>query len=374
MNWKFLKRIIVGLLLLVIAFPLIFWNEGRAVKRKKALNIGEGMVISVSNQKIDPENEGELVHVTGFATTNEILSDPVFLVQTNAIFLSRDVEMYQWVEIQRTVQKEDETETYFTYSKEWRSSLIDSSDFEREYTHENPDHMPYETKLFTAKNVQVGVFHLSSSLINSIEGFQPFILPDHTESPQVFDRKIHKEKNGYYLGNNPNEPRIGDLRVSFRRIVPQDVSIVAGQRKDTLIPYWVNEDSTLEELRMGTHSAEKIFQKARTENLIVTWASRIVGFFFMLFGFMQFLNIFSDAGNDVPILDDFIDVIEVGAFLSSALLGGIFFFITVTLAWLIYRPWLGGTLLAMAVILIVFKKKELKRTIQKRRLKQGHRM
>ena len=60
------KGILFGLVLFVAGFPFLFWNEGNAVKTAKAIDEGEGACVSLeSNEKVDPEMEGKLVHLTG---------------------------------------------------------------------------------------------------------------------------------------------------------------------------------------------------------------------------------------------------------------------------------------------------------------------
>ena len=38
------KGIVFGIILFIVSFPLLFWNEGRAVKRHKTLEEGGGAV------------------------------------------------------------------------------------------------------------------------------------------------------------------------------------------------------------------------------------------------------------------------------------------------------------------------------------------
>ena len=73
-----LKGIVFGLAFLIAAFPVLFWNEGRAVKQYKTLNEGAGSVISLPEARVLPENEGKLVHVSGTAVTDDIVTDTEF--------------------------------------------------------------------------------------------------------------------------------------------------------------------------------------------------------------------------------------------------------------------------------------------------------
>ena len=93
-----LGGIIIGIILILVSLGVLWWNEGRAVKTARSLEEGGGAVVSVAADKVDAQNEGKLVHLTGLATTDEILADPVFGISDKAIRLDRDVEMYQWHE------------------------------------------------------------------------------------------------------------------------------------------------------------------------------------------------------------------------------------------------------------------------------------
>src|SRR5947209_9808464 len=89
-----IKGVVAGVVLFLLSFPLLWWNEGRAVQTADSLSEGESNVVSVSADRVDPANESRLVHVSGTATTTESLSDPVFAVSLPALRLVRDVEMY----------------------------------------------------------------------------------------------------------------------------------------------------------------------------------------------------------------------------------------------------------------------------------------
>lgn len=49
--------IIFGWILFIGAFPLLFWNEGRAVKRDQTLKEGEGAVVFISLDRVEPSKQ-----------------------------------------------------------------------------------------------------------------------------------------------------------------------------------------------------------------------------------------------------------------------------------------------------------------------------
>ena len=85
--WESIKGIFVGLFLFLAAFPLLFWNEGRAVKTARSLDEGAAAVVSIAADRVDGSLEGKLIHISGLATTTETLADPTFGVSLAAIKL-----------------------------------------------------------------------------------------------------------------------------------------------------------------------------------------------------------------------------------------------------------------------------------------------
>ena len=92
------KGIITGGALFLAGIPLLFWNEGRAVKNAKALEEGESVCLTVPTiDTVDAQNEGKLIHATGNAVTQAMLTDDMFPgISLKAIKLARTVEYYQW--------------------------------------------------------------------------------------------------------------------------------------------------------------------------------------------------------------------------------------------------------------------------------------
>lgn len=166
------KGILFGFVLIIASIALLFWNEGKTIKREKALTETGSVAVSVKSDSIDAANEDKVIHLSGDVTTDSILSDPDFNVNINALKLVRNVEMYQWKENQETKKErtsgggEKEVTTY-TYSKTWSPTLIDSSAF-KEAGHENPVAMPFVSEEFVAANANLGAFSLTSEQIENL--------------------------------------------------------------------------------------------------------------------------------------------------------------------------------------------------------------
>src|SRR5271168_5165340 len=86
---------LLGGLLFLVSFPLLWWNEGRAVQTEQSLTEGAKNVVAIDADKVDSANEGKLVHITAKATTDDTPAEPDFHVKApKVIRLDRKVEMY----------------------------------------------------------------------------------------------------------------------------------------------------------------------------------------------------------------------------------------------------------------------------------------
>src|SRR3954470_13793195 len=78
-----LKGFLFGLLLILGSCFGLFWNEGRAVQTERSLTEGAGIVVDIDPARIDPANEGKLVHASGEMKPGGPVADPVFGVASN---------------------------------------------------------------------------------------------------------------------------------------------------------------------------------------------------------------------------------------------------------------------------------------------------
>jgi hypothetical protein len=344
------KGIIIGIILVVISLPLLFWNEGRAVKRYKTLKEGGGAVISVSADTVNAANQGRLVHMSGPVASEETLTDSTFGVSRQAIKLNRTAAMYQWQQESSSEEKKKlgggtETVTTYTYTKVWSTDIIDSSYFKKPEGHQNPSRMPYQSEQKKAGTVTLGAFTLSPTLVDKIRKSSPVSLDEGYKLPDALAEKAQVASNGIYLGPDPAAPRIGDMKITFSEVLPQDVSLVARQVNSTFEPYNTRAGGTIELLKPGVHTAEAMFQQARKSNTILTWVLRGTGFVVMLIGFQLILAPLSVFADVLPILGS---IVGAGTGLIAALIAALLSFLTVAVAWFAYRPVLSVILLGLA--------------------------
>lgn len=360
-----------GLLLFLIAFPLLFWNEGRAVKRAKALETGAGAVVSVQADKVDPANEGKLVHVTAKADTKDVLTDPLFKISSTAIRLERRVEMYQWKQNESSKTEKQlgggtKKTTVYTYEKVWSDKPVNSAYF-KETGHENPG-FPFESEKLRANHVTLGDFLLNDSLVDRLGDSRKLPVPADYKLPAALSGKsdaayvhvsrkssapsqVSQEQPADNAGDAAlTEPAIGDLRISWYAVVPHEVSIVARQTGKTFSAYPVGSESILL-IADSVQSAEAMFQSAQSANSAMTWFLRIAGLVMMYVGLSCVLRPLSVLMDVIPFLGD---LIGAGISLISFLIALPCTLVTIAVAWIYYRPLLGIGLLVVAAALIVF--------------------
>ena len=399
------RGVLIGLALFVAGFPILFWNEGRAVDTAKRLKEGAGAVVDVPADKIDAANEGKLVHVSGKADTQDVLSDDVFGVSATALRLKRTVEVYQTVEHSETkrIKEGDKTRevTTYSYSNEWCSKPVDSSQYHdaAKRAANPPAAMPYGDVDKLAANVSLGAFKLSDAHVKRIGGKVPFQFPADFKVPQTVPNGQFQNGTFYVpytasatavtpaaqqtssgspllaaaqtasaaaanavvsavVGRSVAvSPTPGDVRVMFSVVLPHDVTVVEQQTNGTLAPWAASDGETLSFVRDGIVPAAKIFADAQSANSKITWLLRLAGLLVMYFGLKMVLGPIDTLVDVIPILNS---IVAMGTSLAAGLVSGACALLTIGIAWIYYRPLVGIPLVVggVALLVMVFLKKK----------------
>lgn len=375
----------MGIVLIVLATFLLYWNEGRAVRTGDAIAEAQMQTVELPGiSTLDSSYDGKLVHATGRAITEDNLTDSMFGITANAIRLRRKVEYYQWVEESRQETRKklgggEETVTTYSYQMKWVGQPVESQNFKQVKDHENRIRIQAANEDQYAANVTFGAYRLPDFLIRSIGG-EKAITPNLSDEQRseiqknFFSRApidkvneaaesgaeevahgpnsmVHNQGNFLYIGRRPNSPQVGDVRISFFEVSPAEVSIIAKISGDTFVPFRASNGETFCKLAMGVQDQTVMFDNAKSSNSMMTWALRIAGILLCVMGIRTVVAPLQVIADVIPLLGS---IVGAGTGLVAMLLGSAWSFVVIAIAWVRFRPLLGACLLGAAVALIAF--------------------
>ena len=342
----------IGLLLIAGSGFGLFWNEGRAVTTARSLTEGAAQVVHVGAERVQPENEGKLIHVTGPFATKAPLVDKDFEISTTGAVLVRRVEMYQWEQEEKTETKknfggsEEKVKTY-SYHKTWSSSVIDSNRFRYKNGHVNPS-MRHSGRTVVAKDATVGAFRPSEAVLARLgaQEAMPVGEPVLSGLKQRFGDKVHLVDGVIYLGADPANPAVGDLRVSYKLANPSTVTIVGSQSGNDFSAFQTRAGDALLFVKNGAVEAAQIFADAQRDNRILTWILRGVGLLVMFIGFSMLAGPIVALGDIIPFIGD---LLGLGAMFLGLVMTALVGPAVIAVAWFWYRPVVSVVVIALGL-------------------------
>lgn len=381
------KGIGIGIILIIIASALLYWNEGRTVRSGDAIAEAQRVTVPLpSITTVDPGFNGKTVYTSGPVTTKEILVDDMFGVKTTAISLTRKVQYYQWVESSRSETRKklgggEETVTTYSYVPKWVDAPVDSQQFKRPQGHENTVNVTVKPETWYSDFVKLGAYRLPAFFIQSISGekaldtgltevqqleLQKSFFPDYAMGESLGDMfgsapvdmmnnektpMVHVRGNMLYLGRKVNNPSVGDVQVTYFAVPPTaTVSLIGKVSGDTFEQFRASNGKMFSALEMGVVSVENMFQDAKDSNNMIAWALRVVGVLIAMAGFRAIVAPLAVIADVIPLLGT---LVGAGTGLVASLLGFAWSLIVIAVAWLRFRPILACSLLGGAVVLFV---------------------
>jgi hypothetical protein len=139
-----------------------------------------------------------------FPEPGAALVDPDFKVGTREFGLDRQVEMYQWHATERG------------YERVWHGAAIESRDFAA--GHENPPQMLLDNRRWWAEKPTLDGKPLEPAVLRTL-GEWRVLQPNFSRLPANLAASFQPEGEGLGSAENPLDPQIGDLRVSWRELV-----------------------------------------------------------------------------------------------------------------------------------------------------------
>jgi hypothetical protein len=342
-----LTGILIGLLLVPAACWLLFWNEGRAVHTARALTEGAASVVSVAAERPDPANEGRLVHVAGpLRTPGTLVDADTGMRVTGAAVLRRRVEMYQWREqssssTSTNLGGSQTTQTTYSYSRVWSETAIDSSRFRQPDGRSNP-RMPIGNHSFVARDGTLGGFGVAEPELRLLSADRA-LAPAGALVPAIAGRPLRVSGQSLQAGQDPGNPAIGDLRITYTIAQPETASVIARQAGQGFAPYATRNGETLHLVEDGTKTAAQMIQTAETENAVIAWVLRAVGVLLMGIGFSLILRPLRVLADVVPL---FGQIVAFGLGIVAGTLTLVLAPLVIAIAWLAYRPLWAAAVLA----------------------------
>ncbi|MCL1857282.1 MAG: TMEM43 family protein [Kiritimatiellaeota bacterium] len=165
---------------------------------------------------------------------------------------------------------------------------------------------------------------------------------------------VHVEGNVVYFGKNPNNPEIGDVRVTLTKALPTEVSIIAEVKNATFVEFVSKSNGRVSALAMGDKSMGEMFADLYLANSVWTWILRVVGMLLVIGGLNGIFGILTTLLKVLPFLSD---IVGVGIGLVCGIVGFAWSILVIAIAWLTYRPLIGVPLLAVSIAGIWYLKK-----------------
>ncbi len=341
-----LVGVLIGIVLLPCAIFLLSWNEGRAVTAATGLKRGLSAIVEVNADSVNPQNNSKLVYLNGTVSGVTPAVDPWNkLSATGLLRLQRKVEMYQWIEREsettsNNIGGSQTTQKTYTYSLAWVEAAVNSAQFKVPAGHQNPA-MPLKSQTFDANPVKIGAFTVDKSLVQDLTNFEA--VETLTRAPAGY--KV--QDNMLYKGANPDQPALGDVRVTYSAIAAQTYSIAAQQNNGTLTTYQdAKNDYKIALIEPGVVSAQKLFADQASTEKMITWACRVGGFLLLLIGFNLIMGPLAMLVAFLPFLQG---LVGAGTFFIALGLAIPITLITIAIAWIASRPLIGGGILLLAV-------------------------
>ena len=188
------------------------------------------------------------------------------------------------------------------------------------------------------------------AIIDSLQAVNDSIVKSMANAENKKDLQyVHQAGNVLYFGRVPGAPEVGDVRVTFEKVVPAKVTVMAVVDGDTFKPFKAKNGKRFQTLVMGKKSGDEIIDAEKEANNMILWFLRILGVMIVIGGLKGIFGFIQTILKVVPFIAG---IFGWGVGLVCTVLGVVWSLIVIALAWLFYRPLLGISLLVLAGFLI----------------------
>jgi len=276
-----LKRALIGIVSLII---------GSTIACVGYFMFSGDSVTIISPDKIDPQNNGNLVYLVGSLSTQKI-TEPLFKFTIDGLQLKRIVEVYQWNQIAQDKP----------YEKKWSSTLIPNTPTSQAKGWINPSTLLIDSLDTPPKiaKLTIGQYTIPEAMAKKL-----FEEKDYDISQEKYNALSKEAKDAFklyqgklYFGLDPTSPQIGDIKINFKLIGGSVVTILARQNGKALSPYNGSEGVYLEAKRGNIPLEDISGGKPVFEGIVPCFYFYGAGGTLALFGLILLLSALGPQGN-----------------------------------------------------------------------------
>jgi len=340
-----IKGIVVGLLLFLLSFAVLYWNEGRV----DLSNIAENAVPFTASEQAPAELDGQLVAGFGTLSTEEELGDDMFLNPGPYMQVVRKTEVWAWVEKTSTQTETklggtEETKTTYSYAQEWVAEAPNSDAFKVPRSHRNVD-KTIEGKTSIVSTATLDRYAVEPGSL-ALVGSQALSLTEDMVDLSEND-EASLEGDEIFVGiGTMSKPFPGDMRVTYS-VVPSpqsDVTVLGKLQGEKIVPFFDKDSNKLYRAFRG--DKEAAVAKLGKEHSRMTWILRVVGFLMMWIGLA---SIFAPIHTMLDVIPLFGSIGKSAIKLVTLVVALVLSIVTILLSMIVHNIW---ALIVVVLILV----------------------
>ncbi|MEO7073036.1 MAG: TMEM43 family protein [Rhodanobacter sp.] len=241
----------LGATLILVGVALAAVNAHDVQHHEETAAAHGGQVIDLDEAaQPQPGMQGHMVRLVATPRVLEAPRDAQFNLSADTSLLTRHVEMFQWREVR--------VGEGVHYELDWVDHWIDSNAFRLPRGHANPARAPLQGRQFAAGVVQVAGYRLAPTLQRALPGSS--IVPPPTLSlPANLAASFSRHGDYLQTSTQPDNPQLGDIRVSWSAVPRSQVTVVARVEGNTLVPAVDAADGQGFQLVIGNASLLALF-------------------------------------------------------------------------------------------------------------------
>ena len=144
---------------------------------------------------------------------------------------------------------------------------------------------------------------------------------------------------------------MGDVRVAFTVVKPHKISLISKVKGDTFQKYVGKNKKEFTRVESGDVSKEEMFAHQESENNMLKWGLRILGFIMVFLGLKGVFGFLVTIAKVVPFIAN---ILNFGVNLICGIFAFVWSLLIIAIAWIFYRPLIGIPLLLIIIGTIVF--------------------